>query len=109
MKILVAHFSKTGFTKGMAESIGEKLRGRGLQAEVQEVSSVCNAGDYDACVIGSAVYMFHWAKEAKRFVSRNRTLLSGIAISPTAFAGLVLPVVFLFILIPRRERCFGRE
>jgi menaquinone-dependent protoporphyrinogen oxidase len=27
-------------------------------------------------VIGSAVYMFHWLKEAKQFVSRNRDVLA---------------------------------
>ncbi|MGD0476871.1 MAG: flavodoxin domain-containing protein [Nitrososphaerales archaeon] len=76
MKVLVAYASKTGSTKGIAEFIGEKLREHGIQNDVQEVGSVGNAGDYDAFVIGSAVYMFHWVKEAKQFVSRNRALLA---------------------------------
>jgi len=76
MKILVAYASRTGSTKGIAEFIGDKLRGRGIQVDVQEVHDVRNPGDYDAFVIGSAVYMFHWVKEARQFVSRNRTLLS---------------------------------
>ncbi len=76
MKFLVAYASKTDFTKGIAEFIGEKLRGRGMLADVQKVDAVRNAGEYDAYVIGSAVYMFHWAKEAKQFVSRNRAVLA---------------------------------
>jgi menaquinone-dependent protoporphyrinogen oxidase len=75
MRVLVAFASKTGSTKGIADFIGEKLRGHGLQVDVQDVGSVRSAGDYDAFVIGSAVYMFHWMKEAKQFVSRNGVML----------------------------------
>jgi len=76
MRVLVAYASKTGFTKGIAEFVGEKLRERGLQVDVQEVGSVRSAGDYAAFIIGSAVYMFHWDKAAKQFVSRNRAVLA---------------------------------
>jgi menaquinone-dependent protoporphyrinogen oxidase len=75
MRVLVAYASRTGFTKGIAEFIGEKLRGRGVQVDVHPIDSVKNLEDYDAFVIGSAVYMFHWLKEAKSFVSKNRALL----------------------------------
>jgi menaquinone-dependent protoporphyrinogen oxidase len=76
MRVLVAYASRTGFTKGIAEFIGEKLRGRGMQVDIQTVESVKGLGDYDAFVIGSAVYNFHWLKEARSFVSNNRALLS---------------------------------
>jgi menaquinone-dependent protoporphyrinogen oxidase len=75
MKVLVAYASKYGSTKGIAEFVSEKLRQQGMQADVQEVRAVRNAADYDAFVIGSAVYMFHWLKEAKQFVSKNSSLL----------------------------------
>lgn len=76
MKILVAYASKTGSTAGIAGFIGEKLRQKGMQADVRDVSDFRNAGDYDAFIIGSAVYMFHWMKEAKKFVSRNHDILA---------------------------------
>jgi menaquinone-dependent protoporphyrinogen oxidase len=76
MKILVAYGSKAGSTKGIAEFIGEKLRGHGMQVDVQGVQSVQNLAEYDAFVIGSALYMYHWLKEAKQFVLRNRTVLT---------------------------------
>ena len=76
MKILVAYASKHGSTKGIADFIGEKLRQRGLDVDVLEVSQVQNLGAYDAFVLGSALYMFHWMKEAKRFASRNNAILS---------------------------------
>lgn len=76
MKVLVAYASKTGSTKGIAEFIGEKLRGYEIQVDVQMVDSVKNLVGYDAFVIGSAVYNFHWLKEAKQFVSQNRSVLA---------------------------------
>jgi menaquinone-dependent protoporphyrinogen oxidase len=76
MKVLVAYASKTGSTKGIAEFIGERLREHGMQADVLPVDSVQKTEDYDAFVVGSAVYMFHWVKEAKQFVLKHRTLLT---------------------------------
>jgi menaquinone-dependent protoporphyrinogen oxidase len=77
MKLLVAYASKAGSTKGIAEFVGERLRGHGLQVDVKEVSSIRDVGSYDAYVVGSAVYMFHWMKEAKQFLSRNKEVLAG--------------------------------
>jgi menaquinone-dependent protoporphyrinogen oxidase len=76
MKVLVAYASKYGSTKGIAEYVGEKLRARGFQVDVQEVDAIRNVADYDAYVVGSALYMFHWMKEAKQFVSRNKGVLA---------------------------------
>jgi menaquinone-dependent protoporphyrinogen oxidase len=76
MKILVAFASKHGSTKGIADFIGEKIREKGLQVDVLDIDQVKNLRDYDAFVIGSAVYMFHWMKEATKFVSRNKSILS---------------------------------
>ena len=75
MKVLVAYASKAGSTKGIAEFLGEKLRQQGMDADVREVGGIRNAADYDAFVIGSAVYMFHWLKEARQFVSKNSAVL----------------------------------
>ncbi len=72
MKAVVVYASKYGSTRGIAEFIAEKLR----QAEVRHVGEVQNPDDYDAFVIGSAVYMMHWLKEATEFVTRNRALLA---------------------------------
>lgn len=76
MKVLVAYASKYGSTKGIAEYIGERLRQRGVEADVQEVGVVRNVADFGAFVIGSAVYMNHWLKEAKQFASQNRSILA---------------------------------
>jgi len=77
MKVLVVYASKYGATKGIAEFIGEKLREGRIETDVQEVGSVQSLVNYDAYVIGSALYMFHWMKQAKQFVSRNSHILAG--------------------------------
>jgi menaquinone-dependent protoporphyrinogen oxidase len=76
MRVLVAYASKYGSTKGIAEFIGERLRQQGLEADVLEVGAIRKVAGYNAFVIGGAVYMFHWLKEARRFVSRNSALLA---------------------------------
>ncbi len=76
MRVLVAYASKHGATKGIADFIGERLRQGGLQVDVLDVDGVKSVGDYDAFVIGSALYMFHWQKETAKFVSRNKSILS---------------------------------
>ncbi len=75
MKVLVAYASRTGFTRGIAEFIGTKLGEAGIQAEVRDVGSVRELAAYDAFVVGSAVYMGRWLKEARNFVSKNRAIL----------------------------------
>ena len=76
MKVLVAYASKAGSTKGIAEFIGQKLQEAGIPAEVHDVRSVQRPQDYDAFVVGSALYMFHWMKEARQFVLKNQSALT---------------------------------
>lgn len=76
MKVLVAYASKHGSTKRIAEFMCEKLRVHGLDVDVSNVSQVYEPGRYDAFVVGSALYIGQWMKEAKQFVSNNRELLS---------------------------------
>ena len=76
MKVLVAYASRAGSTGGIAERIGETLRKSGLSVEVTQVGAVGDLASYDAFVVGSAVYMFHWLKEAQQFVKENRAVLA---------------------------------
>lgn len=76
MRVLVAYASRAGSTKGIAEFIGEKLEEKGVQVDRRDVNSSVDLAAYDAFVIGSAVYQYHWLKEAKGFVSKNRAVLA---------------------------------
>jgi menaquinone-dependent protoporphyrinogen oxidase len=76
MHVLVAYATRHGATQGIAERIAETLRASGIDAEARPAASVKDAERYDAFVIGSAAYMFHWLKDATAFVHRARAILT---------------------------------
>lgn len=76
MNVMVAYASKHGSTKGIADFIGERLRNHGLGVDFRDVKNLRNPEDYEAFVVGIAICMFQWMKEAREFVSRNRAILS---------------------------------
>jgi menaquinone-dependent protoporphyrinogen oxidase len=76
LKVLVAFTSKHGSTKGIADFIGQKLREWKFDVKVGRVGDVGDLRSYDAYVIGSALYMGHWMKEAKQFAIKNSAILS---------------------------------
>jgi menaquinone-dependent protoporphyrinogen oxidase len=76
MSILIAYASRHGSTGGIAERIAERLREGGLDAEAMTVKSARDVADYDAVILGSALYMFHWMKEARSFAAQNRRVLN---------------------------------
>ena len=71
MKVLVAYSSKYGATTGIAERIGEALRGRGLDVDVSDCKDLGKVSGFDAYVVGSAAYIGKWRKDARTFVQRN--------------------------------------
>ncbi|NIV37101.1 MAG: flavodoxin, partial [Anaerolineae bacterium] len=74
-KILVAYATKYGATAEIAERIGQVLREAGLEADVQAADRAGDLGQYGAVVLGSAVYIGQWRKEAARFLKENETTL----------------------------------
>ena len=77
MKVLVAAATKYGATGEIAEVIGDVLAERGIDATVIAPEQVARIGEYDAVVLGSAVYAGHWLDEAKELVDRSSNAFPG--------------------------------
>jgi menaquinone-dependent protoporphyrinogen oxidase len=76
-KVLVAFASKYGATKEIAEKVGQVLQEAGFAAVVLPVDKVNDIGPYQAVVLGSAVYIGGWRKQAARFLQANEKALAG--------------------------------
>jgi menaquinone-dependent protoporphyrinogen oxidase len=70
MRILIVYGSKRGGTAGLAGMIGNSLENAGMIADVAPARSVRSLEGYDAVLVGGAVYMYRWHKDARRFVRR---------------------------------------
>jgi menaquinone-dependent protoporphyrinogen oxidase len=76
-KVLVAYASKYGATKEIAEKIGLVLKDAGFAADVLPADKVNDIGPYKAVILGSAVYIGGWRKQAARFLKANEKALAG--------------------------------
>src|SRR5574338_1050632 len=77
MKVLVAAASRHGSTEMIADCIHEELEYGGCQADLADADSVTSIADYDAVILGSAVYSGHWLKGARKLAGRLETELRG--------------------------------
>lgn len=76
MRVLVTAASQHEATSEIAEAIGEVLRERGLDVAVVAPDAVGSVEEFDAVVLGSAVYAGHWLKPARHLVDRSAAALS---------------------------------
>src|SRR5207342_299308 len=75
-RVLVVYASRHGSTAGIAERIGEALGAKGLDVTVADAKDRPDPVPFDAYVIGSAVYMGQWEKDATSFVERHESVLA---------------------------------
>jgi menaquinone-dependent protoporphyrinogen oxidase len=71
MTLLVAFASKHGATEELARSIAATLEGQQLDVTVGRMEEVEDVEAYDAFVLGSAIYMGSWLREARGFVDEH--------------------------------------
>lgn len=75
-QVLVAYATKYGATAEIAEKIGEVLRQAGLRADVRPADKAGDVSTYQAVVLGSAVYIGRWRKQATKFLKVNENALA---------------------------------
>jgi menaquinone-dependent protoporphyrinogen oxidase len=76
IQVLVAYATKHGATAEIAEKIGQVLRQAGLRTDVLPTDRVSDLTPYRAVVLGSAVYIGRWRKEAAGFLKANEKVLA---------------------------------
>jgi menaquinone-dependent protoporphyrinogen oxidase len=75
-RVLVAYATKLGSTGETAEAIAQVLRDGGHRALALHARDVRSLDEWDAVILGSAVYAAHWQKDARLFIERFREDLS---------------------------------
>jgi menaquinone-dependent protoporphyrinogen oxidase len=79
-KVLVTYATKYGATAEIAEQIGATLREAGLTVAVQPAAAVTNLQTYQSVVLGSAVYIGQWCKEAIVFLETYERELTAMPV-----------------------------
>lgn len=75
-RVLVAYATKYGATAGIAEKIGQVLQEAGLAVDVQPADQAGDPTAYQAVVLGSAVYIGRWRKEAAHYLKEHKEALA---------------------------------
>lgn len=68
MRVLVSPASKHGGTAEIGRAIARALRANGVDVDVTQPEDIHDLAPYAGFVMGSALYMGSWLKEAERFV-----------------------------------------
>jgi menaquinone-dependent protoporphyrinogen oxidase len=80
MKVLVTAATRHGSTEEIAALIARVLRLRGMDTIELPAADVEDMSEYDAVVLGSAVYAGHWLAPATSLVSRFQAQLAEVPV-----------------------------
>jgi menaquinone-dependent protoporphyrinogen oxidase len=75
MNVLVTYASKHGSTKEIAEVIARDLSETGIMTDLIPAREVSSIGEFDSVIIGSAIYVGQWQKDALDLVERTEPVL----------------------------------
>src|SRR5260370_6941489 len=75
-RVLISAASRYGSTSEIARVIGDTLADKGIDVDIVPPEAVDSVADYDAVVLGSAVYAGHWLVPARDLVTRFRDELA---------------------------------
>lgn len=75
-KVLIVYPSPLGAAGEIAREVMEELNKRGVDVDLMRTTEVASVTSYDAVVLGSAIHLRHWDKEAMRFLASHATDLA---------------------------------
>lgn len=87
MKVLIAYATKYGSTGEVAEKIGKVMESKGAEIRVANIDEKPDPKDYDAAVIGGAVYIGMLNGKTKGFVAKHKKTLKGIPVAYFVVSG----------------------
>ena len=90
--VLVGYATRYGSTQEAAEVVAQVLRESGLSVDLQPLRSVKALEGYYAVVLGAPLFMFHWHKDALRFLSRFQKVLSDLPVAVFALGPVTDPI-----------------
>ncbi len=73
--VLLAYATRYGSTQEVAETIAGVLREAGLHVDIQPMREVKTLDNYDAVVVGAAIYNARWHPDAHLFLSQHQETL----------------------------------
>jgi menaquinone-dependent protoporphyrinogen oxidase len=88
--LLVAYATKHESTHEVADAVAVRLRERGLEADVLPARDVGTLAPYGGVVIGGALYMGRWHRDARRFLSQHRDELTVLPLAVFAMGPLTV-------------------
>jgi menaquinone-dependent protoporphyrinogen oxidase len=78
-RVLVAYATRNGSTREVAEIVGACLRDeQHLAVDVQPAGDVRSLDGYDGVVLGGAIYMGRWHRDALAFLKGHRRALAAL-------------------------------
>jgi menaquinone-dependent protoporphyrinogen oxidase len=80
MRILVTWGSKRGGTAGIGWTLANSLRERGHDVLATPARHAPSPRDFDAVIVGGAVYANRWHREARRFVEHHEHALRRVPV-----------------------------
>jgi menaquinone-dependent protoporphyrinogen oxidase len=79
--VLVAYATKRGSTREVAADVARVIRQSGVEVEISPAREVKSLDRYQAVVLGGALYMGRWHKDARRLLKRYQSQLASLPLA----------------------------
>ncbi len=79
--VFVGYATRSGSTREVAETIAAAMRESGVDVVCQPLRRTGELAGYGMAVIGAPLFMFHWHKDARGFLSRHRQALEQLPVA----------------------------
>ena len=88
--ILVVYATKRESTHEVADALASRMRRLGHEVDVRPAAEVGTLRPYGGVVVGGALYMGRWHRDARHFLTRHRNELAELPVAVFAMGPLKL-------------------